>query len=405
MTLRQALDVALAQNPDIVLARLDQQRAAEQVLITRDPFSPKMGVGGGYAATYGFPASIDGNAPSIFQARGQMAIFDRPLTYRVRQAEESVRASDLDIALRREDTAYQVYTLFLDAEQAAQSVAAIELQMRSLERVEQLTGVLVAEGRQRAIEQRQAGSDVRRAGLALADFRRAQTDAELALGAALGLPPGDQVRPAQEERGAIAVATAEEEAIAQALGDSRELRRLESNITAKQLEIKSYQAERLPKMNLFGQYQLLSRFNNFDTFYPRFQRHNAQIGVSVEIPVLIGPAAGASISQAEIDIQKLETEAARTRRRISDDVRRAYADVTRAEAQRDAASADLDLARERVSLNLIEYNAGRLLMAELEASRAAEQEQWILYYDAQRALETARLNVLRGTGTLLAALQ
>ena len=36
MTLRQALDLALQQNPDMVLARLDQQKARDQVTIEHD---------------------------------------------------------------------------------------------------------------------------------------------------------------------------------------------------------------------------------------------------------------------------------------------------------------------------------------------------------------------------------
>ena len=44
-------------------------------------------------------------------------------------------------------------------------------------------------------------------------------------------------------------------------------------------------------------------------------------------------------------------------------------------------------------------------MAQVEASRAAEQEKWIAYYDTQHALEVARLTVLRQTGTLVAALR
>jgi hypothetical protein len=34
-----------------------------------------------------------------------------------------------------------------------------------------------------------------------------------------------------------------------------------------------------------------------------------------------------------------------------------------------------------------------------------EQEKWIAFYDAQHALEKARLNLLRQTGTLVAALR
>src|ERR1700704_6533596 len=78
LTLREALDIALKQNPDVVIARLDQQRARAQVTIMKDPFVPKLFAGSGAAKTWGFPTSIDGNAPAIVQAKVPMAIFDRP---------------------------------------------------------------------------------------------------------------------------------------------------------------------------------------------------------------------------------------------------------------------------------------------------------------------------------------
>lgn len=405
MTLRQALDTALAQNPDVVLARLDLKRSGEQTGVLRDPFSVKLGVGSGLAGTYGFPQSIGNNAPAILQARGERAVFDRPASYRLQQAAEVQRGAELDIGLRQEEVAYRVYAAFLDAEQAARSANAAQAELNSLERIAQLAAASVAEGRALAITAREASVDTRRAALALANFRRAQTEAEITLAQLLGLPPGDQVRPAAEERAPLQVAASEAEVIEQALAASREVRRLESNIAAKQLEIKSYQSERLPKINFIGTYQLLSRINNYDEFYGRFQRHNAQAGISFELPLFVGSAAQASAALAEIDIEKLRVEINRTRSRIAADVRRAYAEVARAEAERDLAREDLEVARERVSLDLTQFELGRATMAQLEASRAREQQKWVAYYQAQHALETARLNVLRGSGTLLTALR
>ena len=68
MTLREVIAMALEQNPDVIVARLDGQKARAQVTIAHDPFTPKLFAGSGAAWTYGFPSSIDGNAPSIVQA-------------------------------------------------------------------------------------------------------------------------------------------------------------------------------------------------------------------------------------------------------------------------------------------------------------------------------------------------
>src|ERR1700689_2060617 len=83
MTLRQALDLALQQNPDMVLARLEQQKARYQVTIAHAPFSPRVDGGSGLAYAYGFPSSIEGSAPAIAQTKTTMAIFDKPQSYQV----------------------------------------------------------------------------------------------------------------------------------------------------------------------------------------------------------------------------------------------------------------------------------------------------------------------------------
>ena len=65
LTLKEAIEVALKQNPDVVLARLEEQRNAQNLTIQKDPFSPKVFAGSGGAWSSGYPQSIDGNPPSI----------------------------------------------------------------------------------------------------------------------------------------------------------------------------------------------------------------------------------------------------------------------------------------------------------------------------------------------------
>ncbi len=405
LTLRDALDIALKQNPDVILARLDQQRARAQVTIVNDAFVPKVFAGSGAAYTNGFPMSIDGNAPALVQARTQMAIFDRPTSYRAAQAREEVRGTGFDIGQRQDEAAYRVASLFFDADQAARSTAAVGLQLESLTRVRDLTAVRVSEGRELPIESRKADLKVLQAQQRQAELADSLADTETSLAQVLGFNPGDRVQPAQEERQVTGQLDSEESAIQQALDSNREIRRLESNLQAKNLEVKSYKAERLPKANLIAQYSLLSRFNNYDKFFPRFQRNNFELGMSFEIPILTGRSATAYVTQAQVDIAKIRAQIGQTRSRITADLQHAYREVTRAESAQKLARADLDLAREQLTLDLNRYDEGQVTMAQVEASRAAEQEKWIAYYDTQHALEVARLTVLRQTGTLVAALR
>lgn len=405
MTLRQALDLALAQSPDLLLARLDQQKASYQVTIARDPFMPKVYGGSGAAFTYGFPTSIDGSAPSIFEAKTQMAIFDRPQTYQIAQAKEALRGAGIDISQKQEEVVYRVASLFLDAEQAARTLSSAQSQADSLARVKDLVDARVADGRELPIASKRASLDVLRAKQRLDTLTQDQMNAEASLAAVLGLAADDRVRPAQEQREALTIPVSEEQSIENALGNSPELKRFESNLQAKSLEIKGYQASRLPKVNLVAQYALLGNYNNYSEYFLKFQRNNAELGASFEIPLLVGRSAKAYVSQAEADMAKIRIEVARTRMRITQDLRRVYAELKTAEDARQLAQMDLDVAREQVGLDLAQMNEGRVPLAKLEESRAVENDKWVAFYQAQHTVETARLNVLRGTGTLMAALK
>ncbi len=93
MTLRQAVTRALQQNPDVTLARLEEENARHAVGIAKDPFSPKVNVGSGLAYSNGFPLS----APSIVQAHASQFLFNRQQSFSVAAAKEQVRGA---VALR-----------------------------------------------------------------------------------------------------------------------------------------------------------------------------------------------------------------------------------------------------------------------------------------------------------------
>jgi outer membrane protein len=115
LTLNQVLEIASKQNPDILLARLDAERADQGTRTARDPFVPKVSAGSGLAYTYGYPGSIDGNAPSIVEVRTSMAIFNRSQSYQVAEARETVRGARIDTQAKTDEALYQTATMFLDA--------------------------------------------------------------------------------------------------------------------------------------------------------------------------------------------------------------------------------------------------------------------------------------------------
>jgi outer membrane protein TolC len=400
MTLRQAVETALRQNPDIALARMDEIKAHAGIRAARDPFLPRVTVGSGLAYSNGFPMSIEGSAPSVVQAAAQQFLFNRQQSYQVAQAKEEARGAGIAVAARRDEVAFRAASMFLDAERARRIEALSRQAIESRQKVLNTVRAQVAEGRALPLAEKQAELELARARQSADDAAGDQMAAETTLAIALGFPAEDRVRAAEEERPAPPVPSSEEQAIQSALESSNELRQLASQVAAKQLELRGEKAARLPRADLVAQYAMLAKFNNYAEFFNHFQRNNGQLGVAFQVP-LFRPGVGSATAQTEADLNHLKIELANVRNRISSDLQQAFRSVHKAQTASEVAALDLEVAREQLSVNLAQFQEGRLLMREVEEARAAENEKWIAFYDTRYALERARWSVLRFTGALI----
>ena len=400
LTLRQTIELAVRQNPDVALVRLDEQKARAAVRTARDPFLPHLTAGSGAAYTSGFPMSIEGSAPSIIQAVAQQYLFNRPQSLEVARAKENARGAAVAVAGKRDEVVYRAAALYLDAERAARVAAlartAIERQQAVLDSIR----AQVAEGRALPIAEKEAELVLARDRQAAETVDDEQTAAETDLALALGFPAEDRVRAVPQERPAPRLPDSEQQAADTALAANTELRRIESQIAAKQLEMRGASAARLPRADLVAQYAMLGRYNNYSEFFNHFQRSNWEIGASFQVPLFV-PGVKAVRDQADADLDRLKIELSNARNRVVSALAESLRAARRAQTAADVARLDLEVAREQLSVDLAQFQEGRQTMRQVDEARLVENDKWIAFYDAQYALEKARWNVQRVSGGLL----
>lgn len=405
MTLKQAVETALAQNPDVALARLDEEKARQGIRIARDPFTPRITAGSGLAYSNGFPMSIEGSAPSVIQARASEYIFNRPQSFAVAQAKEDARGAAVGVASKRDEVAWRVASLFLDAERAARVGALARKDAESQAQVLATVQAQVQEGRALPLAGKTAAYQLAAAQQLADNLDEDRIAAENALAVALGFPAEDRVRPVEGARPAPPLPTSEEQAVQSAVESSTDLRRLQSQIASKVLEARGQRAQRWPRIDLIAQYGLFAKFNNYDQYFRTFQRNNGQIGASIQFPILAGSAVSAQAAQAETDLAHLKLEMTAARNRIASEAQQSVRQARRVKSAAELARLDLDVAREQLSVNLAQMQEGRLTLREVEQARIVENQKWIAFYDAQYAAEKAQWNVARLTGEMLASVR
>ncbi len=404
LTLQQALELAARQNPEVILARLDEQRAVEGVKVALDPFRPKVYGGSGLAYEYGYPNSIDGNAPSIIQLKTDMAIFNRPKSYEVASARETARGTQFNAQVKAEDVAYQAADLFLTAAMIAHEGETLSQQLPSLQKVSEAMSAAVNEGSELPLELKRA-----KVNLAVSQERLSSSQLDLdyyqmMLAVALGFSATDRVKTVDSDLSGTPTPPTEEDAADMALRNNRQLRQMRSQVLAKQLQVRSFRAAFLPQVNLVAQYSLFAKYNYSD-YFQHFQRNNYQVGASITIPVLVGSASKGLAEQNNTDLQKIRIQMDQTRNRIISDTRRSYEQWKKAENIRDLSRLQLDLAREELTVLLAKQGEGQVPMSRVEQARLEESNRWIALYEAETQVTRTKLAIFRETGTLLAVVR
>src|SRR5258708_170941 len=103
LAFRTAIELALRNSSASGVARADPQRARATVTQTRDLFLPQMTAGSRLGSSQGFPLSLEGAAPSVFNVNIQEFLFNAAQRDYIRAAKSASDATVAQNADRRND--------------------------------------------------------------------------------------------------------------------------------------------------------------------------------------------------------------------------------------------------------------------------------------------------------------
>ncbi len=406
LSLKQALEIAARQNPDILLARLDEQRAREQITIAQDPFRPKIVAGSDAVYTSGYPNSINGDAPRILGGRMDMSFYNRPRRLELAEVREQAKGSQFASQEKIDDIAYQVTTLFLNAQELAGETKRVEEQLSSAKTIAQSVASRVNAGYALPVDRTRANVDVVAIEQRLDAARADQADAENQLAIALGFSANDSVRPlGTPGRLDWQPPNSESEALELAFERNKQLPQLQSGLLAKQLEMASAKASRRPQIDLVAQYSMLMK-RDYQDYFPAtaIQRNNGQIGASIALPLLLGSAPSGHLGQSQADFLKLRIQIDQLRNRIVSGVHRSYQQLQKAQSALQLARQQLDLANSDLAELNAQYSQGRVLLSQVDQARLSVNDRSSLVWHDEIKVRQAQLDIMHQIGDVMTTL-
>jgi len=398
LNLKQAVEMALRNSREVALAQARYNVSQNTVAVNRSAFRPNLFTGSGAAYTYGFPQTVSGAAPSIVNASYMQTVFNPLLSSQVRASDERREAQRLELEKTRNSVMLQTSSSYLELAKVRHSLDLMRTQRQSNARILDFTRQRLAEGRELPIEVTRAELNEARSEQKIIQLESRQRVLEQQLAALTGLPGGrrieieSEVLPLDEQQ-------REQELVDRALSSSLDLQQAEFERRARAHRLEGEIGTKWPTVDLFAEYGLFSKINNFQEFFQKFQRNNFNIGLQVRIPIMDSQrSANVALAQSELTTAEMDLRA--KRQNVELDVEKQYQHLRELSAARDVARLELKLAQENLQIVQAGFEEGRSNLRDVEKARLEENDKWVAFLDSDYDYQKAQLDLLNTTGDL-----
>ena len=212
----------------------------------------------------------------------------------------------------------------------------------------------------------------------------------------LGLPADQPIQVVTED-----IPAAGDQAVADlirdALQNNTEIKQAESQQVATQAQLKGERRSYWPTLSIIGQYNVLTKYNNYTEFFNKFERNNFVAGVEVRIPIFsASTSAGVSLARANVNVAQMALENKRSQ--LSLDVRHQARQAHEMDTAREVARLEMNLSQQNLDVLQAQFQQGRATLRDLEAAQLDQNDKFLAFLDADFARQQAQLGLLRTTG-------
>ncbi len=402
ITLRHAVELALNHATGISIATADQQHASASYRELRNSYIPQLIAGAGIGWSDGFPLSLEGAAPSLFNVNAQSALINPALR-------DFIHAAQSDIAVSNLRTKDQRNQIIQDTVVSYAELAKWELRLSRLRETQTAAEQMAAAVAQRVKEGIDSEVDSTRARLSVARVRLRLAEAAGAadvlrehLSKLTGLPTASVEIDPRSLPALPAVKSeekADEQFVTKAADANPAVQAALEHARAQYLRVKGERKSLWPSVDFAAQYANLATYNNYDAYYKHFQPNNATVGVSIHFPFL-NYAQHAKVQEAESEALKAKKQAEAAHNQASEETLRLQRSVTQLQAARDVAELEYEIAQKNIEAVRTRMENSTANLHDLDNAQTQASERLIALQDVTFDLERTQVALMRATGDL-----
>lgn len=400
MTVQEAIRTAITRAPEVLIAETQAARAKEAVRETRSLNRPQVYTGTGLAYNNGYPLSLEGAAPSIFQVGASQAIFSKKNSNLINEAEEAGKASRLGAEAVRNELASRTALVYYELFKSRRMIEIASERLQTAEQQQGLTETLLDGGRVLPVEVTKARTAVSSARQQLLIAKEQAAVAESELRALTGIPDSVSIETIEPRIESPIFELGSDALYRQVLESSPEVMQAEANLRAKEYHVEAEKGEAHPRAEIIGQYALFSKANNYDDFFNRFTRNNFIIGLSLQVPIFNGFRTNARVAQSRQEASEARHNLERIKANLKLRIERGLSALRIARGAAELAHSDAEAAREMLKVSTTLLESGRIGPGDLEEARGQLHQKELAILDAEQLLYQRKLELLSATGSI-----
>jgi len=398
LTLRRAVTLALEKSPQLTFSVAKEAVMDRQAAQAHAPFSPNFFASSGAAYTSGFPMTPGGAPPSIFSLSYVQTLFNPSLRGEARAAKRRLQIGRLGVERTRNEVIVRTALLYLDLDRVKASLAVERRAGESAHRIEEITSARVAEGRELPGELLRAQISAARQDQTIVQLEGREELLGAEFRSLTGLPSDQPIELANDTLPMPPVQSTED-LISLALANDPALKQADYERQARADRLAGERGRFWPTINLVGQYALLSRINNFDEFFAKFQPNSVNIGVQVQwAPFNRRTSTAAQLARREFELANVELQQKREDLKLA--VRRKVQQSRELESARRVALLELKLAQENLRTLQERFAEGKTYLRDVENARLEESHKWVAFLRADYESQQVHLELLNKTGQI-----
>lgn len=399
LSLAEVVKLALAHSPDLALARVQYTVAKNTAGLDGAAFRPNLYTGSGAAYTNGFPETPGGQPPAVFQMGYQQEIFDKQLRGLQHFDEDLAKNKEIEYQNARETVIVKAASSYLELGDVQRSLQLLQGERDSAQQILDLTQEREAAGLELPVSVTQNQLKLAEVEQRIVQYQGREQLLSEQLHNMTGLPADQPVYVSSDVTLASPTLEPASNVVSDVVDHSSGLREAQNYRLARQELLKGANGSYWPTVSLIGEYSVLSKINNYQDFFQKFQRNNVTAGVQVTIPIFAAKtSAQVALAKSNLEEANLELGAAKTA--VKQGVEQQLQGLREADAAKEVARLDLQLAQQQLQEAEAQFNQGHVTLSQLEQARVLENDKWLAFLDAGLSRERADLNLLQATGQL-----